>query len=267
MSRNKTYLMFIDESGESSLNHVAKYFVLGTVVIRKDDSSIIEGYLRLLKRKFLNDDLKNIHATDLFERPYSCYRKLFRPQNRINAFVNQLSNILLNVPYKVGLYFVDKDKLRKRLGYIPKIGRKPIGFNIDLPYELCTLESIKDFTKLLIANRALGEIIIESRLNKDSAFVGYFDIARRRQSKGGVINPLSEETKDRINSLVIANKRTVNGGLEIADLCSYAAYRYLLGDPGRVLKINLAHIKGLFSSIRKNVYVTSRSGGKIKEII
>lgn len=260
------YYLYIDESGSSNLNHSGRYFVLSTVIIGKYDFEIIEGYLRLLKRKYLNDELKVIHMTDLFERPYSKYRKLLKPKKRINEFIKDLQSTIKTIPYLVGLYVVDKDVMRRKLSYTAGPRKRPASINLDKPYELCASEAIKDFTEFLISEKSRGEIIVESRLGEDVNFVKYFQEARKTKLRGGVINPLAKDVMQRINSLLIANKRIVNGGLEIADICSYATYRKLIGDPHRNLKVSVSFLNSISKIIRKQVYVRGKRGKLIKEL-
>jgi hypothetical protein len=264
--KNIKYYLFIDESGESCLNYLGSKFVLATVIIKQEDFIIIEGYLRLLKKRFLGDDFKLIHTTDLFERPYQNYRKLVKPRSRISYFINELNSILLNIPYKTGIYFVDKNKLRTKLSYVPRKKNKNPSVNIDLSYELCSLEAIKDFAKFLVSEKASGEIVIESRQHQDGTFVKYFDLSKKNPLPGNIVNPLAVEVRERIHTLTISTKKVVNGGLEIADICSYVTYRSLIGDPGNRLKIQEYHLKTLFATIKKNSYLVIPSGRKIKEV-
>lgn len=266
MNHDSLYSLFVDESGDSNLNHPGKYFVLSAVLIKKSDFEIIEGYLRLLKRKFLGDDRKIIHTTDLFERPYVQYRKLYKPKYKVNQFIKELEGVLKNIPYQVGLYFVNKEIMRSKLSYIPAPKKRPTTINLDLPYEKCSLEAINDFTKFLVNHKVSGEIIIESRFSEDSNFVKYFDIARKVQLPGGIINPLAKEVMQRINTIVIGNKRMLNGGLEIADICSYTTYRSLVGDPKFNLKVDKRRLSCLQNVIGKNIYVRGIRGRKLKEL-
>ena len=248
------YYMFIDESGVAHLNNPAKDFVLSTVIISRDDFEIIEGYLRLLKRKFLNDDYKTIHTTDLFERPYNSYRKLFTPTNKVNAFIHELKTVLRMVPYKTCIYKVNKDKIRAKYSYKPAAGRKSKTLNLDIAYELASLEAIFDFTNLLTKEKCKGEIVIESRLHHDGKFVSYFDNARKASLPGGAANPLHAEVRERIPSLFIATKNSNNGGLELADIAAYISYRSIVGDPSKKLKVDEQRINELLGAIKISAY-------------
>lgn len=248
------YYMFIDESGVAHLNNPAKTFVLSSVIVHKKDFQIIEGYLRLLKREFLNDDYKTLHATDLFERPYNSYRKLYKPTNRLNSFVHEFRTVLRMVPYQTCVYSVDKNKLRKKLNYKPAPGRKSQTLNLDMAYELASLEAIFDFTKFLKAKKSKGEIVIESRLHHDGKFVSYFDNARKSKLPGNVPNTLHKEVRELIPSLFIATKNSNNGGLELADLAAYITYRKLIGDPNNKLKFPVRRIDEFYGTIKKSAY-------------
>ncbi|HSW96844.1 MAG TPA: DUF3800 domain-containing protein [Candidatus Saccharimonadales bacterium] len=263
--KNDLYTLFIDESGGSSLNHNGQFFVLSTVVINKNDYLIIEGYLRMLKRKYFHDDAKIIHMTDLCERPWNSYRKLMYPRKELLKFLKELKTVLCNVPYKVGIYYVNKNIIRQKYNYIPAKGRKTTVVDLEIPYRIASLEAIKDFTNFLVKNKAMGEIVIESRLNNDSNFVRYFDDARKEKIQG-VLNPIAKETRTRINSLLFANKRIINGGLELADVGAYISYRKLNGDPKRMMKVSLKTLNSIFSEIGKNAYITDSSGRKLIEL-
>jgi len=152
MNKNsqKNYYMFVDESGVSNLNHSGRYFVLATIIIEKTDFEIIQGYLRLLKRKYFKNDLLNLHATDLYERPYMKYRTLIKPRNRINAFVMDLHTLLLTIPYQSGIYVIDKNIIRNQLSYSPGVRKNPpAGIDLNLPYEKCALRAFFDFAEFL----------------------------------------------------------------------------------------------------------------------
>lgn len=249
------YYMFIDESGDASLNNKGKDFFLSTVIIKQDDFEIIKGYMKLLKRRFFDDDYKILHATDLFERPYEKYRKLCVPKNSINAFIRELQSMLKTVPYHSAVYRVDKDALRKKLGYLPAKGRKSKTINLDLPYEMASMEAIFDFTKFLKSQKSTGEITIESRLHKDSNFVSYFDNTRKDKLPGGKPNPAFADVRKSIPSLFISNKDSGNSGLELVDLVSYITYRKTVGDPYNHMKIEKANVDVLYAAIVKSAYL------------
>lgn len=249
------YYMFIDESGDASLNNKGKDFVLSTVIIEQKDFEIIQGYLRLLKRHFFKDDYKVLHTTDLFERSSTAYPELFTPKDKTNAFMYQLGGVLETVPYSSCVYHVDKDKLRKKLNYKPAKGRRLSGLNNDLPYELTATQAILDFTAFLKNKKSTGEIVIESRLHKDNNFVTYFDNARKPSSPGGKANPTYNDVRSAIPSLFISNKESGNSGLEMADVVSYIVYRTIAGDPYKKIKVTKNNVNMLFAHIKKSAHI------------
>lgn len=249
-----SYYMFIDESGDASLNHKGGDFILSTVIINKQDFEIIQGYMRLLKRKYFEDDYKVIHTTDLFERPYTKYRKLRKPNDITNQFIHRLHDILVTIPYSSCVYRVDKNRVRAKHGYIPAPGRKPKTLNIDLPYELAATQAILDFTQFLKRKKTMGEIVIESRLHRDSNFVSYFDNTRKAKFPGGAPNPAFNDVKNRIPSLFISNKDSINNGLEIADIVAYITYREIIGDPQKRMKLSMDNVHQLNAAIKNSAY-------------
>lgn len=252
--KKPAYYMFIDESGDASLNHAGQHFILAAVIIKHEDLQIIEGYLRLLKRKFFADDHKILHATDLFERPYQKYRQLRRPRNVTGPFIQRLHDILDIIPYSSCVYYVDKNTLRAHHSYKPVKGKKSATLNLDLPYELAATSAILDFTNFLKSKHSKGEIVIESRLHKDSKFVEYFDNTRKSRFPGGNPNPRFNDVKDSIPSLLIFNKYSGNSGLEIADLVAYITYRKLYGDPQKRMKLTMQNVQNLNAAIQKSAY-------------
>lgn len=250
---NQKFITCIDESGVANLNNLGDTFLLSTVTINKKDFEIIEGYLRLLKRQYLSDDFATLHATDLFERHQTHYPQL-STGNRANAFVQELGHVIGSVPFDCRIYMVNKDQLRARHGYTPAPRRTSNTLNLELPYEASAQRAILDFARYLVEHDAKGEIIIESRLFKDSEFVQTFDTVRQRLGPGGTLQPLHGEVNDRITSLLIANKHQQNGGLELADLCAYVAYRHKKGDPDNRLAINMGLLNQLHAAIKKHAY-------------
>lgn len=250
------YYLFIDESGDASLNNLGKDFLLTAVIIERGDFDIIQGYMRLLKRNFLQDDYKVIHTTDLFERPYQKYRRLYSGRNkRMNAFMHELRGVLDTIPFQSCVYHIDKNKLRSKLGYKPAKGRKSTSLNIDLPYEIAATQAIFDFTDFLKKKKSTGEIVIESRMHKDSKFVNYFDNARKASLPGGAPNMKYKDVLKSIPSLFILNKDAGNIGLEIADIVSYITYRTIVGDPWNRIKLSPGRITELFSVIKKSAHI------------
>lgn len=251
------YCMFVDESGESNLNHAGKYFILSTVIIKKSDFTIIQGYLRLLKRKYMGDDLKNIHMTDLCERIYQKYRKLLKPKNRVNSFFSQLIDVIKTIPFQVGLYYVNKNKIRKGLNYTPGKKKKNLGVYLNLPYEIASLQAFYDYSDFLNKNKSTGEIIAESRFQSDGEFIGYFDKARKKMLPKNIVNTKADNVKKLINSITISNKKVVDSGLELADIGAYCFYRKLNGDPEKKIKVPLHFISTIKNIFERKSYLNN----------
>lgn len=263
---NNQYTLFIDESGVSSLNHRGYYFVLSTILIKNEDIPIIQGYFKLLKREYFRDDCKAIHCTDLFERTYQSYRTLLKPKDRRNAFVARVSDILKIIPFRTAIYYIEKRNLRKKLSYKPYPGKKSRENSYDLPYELSARKAILDFTLFLQQNKAIGEIIIESRQFNDQLFVRYFDDARKAKTKGNIVNPVAEYTREKINRLSIANKNYTHIGLELADIGAYTAYRKKAQDPFSRMKLDIGFSNTIHKIFKGKSYVTDSNTRKFVEI-
>ena len=153
---NNLYTLFIDESGVASLNHRGKVFILSCVIIKNSDIPIIQGYFQLLKREYFRNECKGIHCTDLFERTYKKYRKLMVPQDRRNSFLTRIEDTLKIVPFQSAIYYIDKDKLRNKIGYKPYGGKKSTTINYDLPYELVSRNALIDFSCFLASKKSSG---------------------------------------------------------------------------------------------------------------
>lgn len=249
---SKRAYMFVDESGVASLNRKSDLFLLGIVIIDKVDFEIVEGYLRLLKRKYFKDDHVTLHANEIFEKNDK-YPSLSTAK-KMNSFLGDLAHFLTVVPYSVRFYSIDKPSMLKELNYTPAPKKKVKDISIDLPYERASIKAIHDFAMMLEEQNKTGEIVIESRLFSDAKFVSYFDSARQKLMKGNVINPKADITLKRVTSLSIANKMQINGGLEIADLCCYIQYRILNGDPDNRLAISITKLESLAGVIKKHTF-------------
>ena len=265
LANKNIYLLCIDESGRPSLEEDKdRAFVLAAVVIKKSDFEIIQGYLRFIKRNYIGDDMRILHATDLMEKTYLHYRKLALDPSKFYTFLNEIQSFLRNAPYQTNLYWVNKEPLIRKVGYVKKRDRdqrlsyKKI--NPDLPFEMCVTEAIKDFAKLLESKNAQGEILIESRGSYDRNFIEYFNKIRESKLEGGAHNPYHKVIKERISSIVIANKKNINGALELADLCAFTAYHVVT--KYKLLKAPVqkrGQVKGCFTQIQKNVASSNKS--------
>lgn len=255
--------MFVDESGSSHLNHSGRFFILSTLIVSQEDFPILEGYLRLLKRDFLGDDFVNLHATDLYERTYMNYRKLLKPINRTHKFLDSLGSALSSMPYMTGLYFVDKNILRKSLSYTPGKKKNLPNADINLPYQLAACTAFADYASFLNDVKSHGEVIAESRFGNDGDFVGYFDLARRQNLPGGITNAYAKIVHSRINSIRISNKRLVDSGLELADLFAYVVYRHLEGDPNNRVTLSRERLSEIYNIAKSKTYLKANNGNKI----
>ncbi|HAM37254.1 TPA: hypothetical protein DCP76_03020 [Patescibacteria group bacterium] len=263
---NNLYTLFIDESGVASLNHRGKVFILSCVIIKNSDIPIIQGYFQLLKREYFRNECKGIHCTDLFERTYKKYRKLMVPQDRRNSFLTRIEDTLKIVPFQSAIYYIDKDKLRNKIGYKPYGGKKSTTINYDLPYELVSRNALIDFSCFLASKKTTGEIVIESRQFSDQFFVSYFDDARKPRLKGGKINIYSECVKSRINSLSIANKDYIHTGLELADIGAYTTYRRKARDPLSMMKINISFSDCIHKIYKGKTLIKDSTNQKLIEV-
>lgn len=255
MRASRAY-MFVDESGNSSLNRKTDLFLLGTVIIDKNDFEIVEGYMRLLKRRYFDDDFKLLHANEIFEDTKVKYPELMG--RKMNSFLGDLNHFLTVVPYLTRMYSINKPGILKELGYTPAPKKKEGGVNIDLPYERTSTRAIHDFAQYLLEEKKTGEIVIESRLFSDAKFVSYFDSARQEFKKGSSPDPRAKLTRQQVTSLSISNKLQGNGGLEIADLCCYIQYRMINGDPDNRLSIPMSKLQALSGVIKKHAYKTGK---------
>ena len=232
-------------------------------MVDSKDFSIVEGYLRLLKRNYFGYDMIGLHATDLFERTYMKYRRLVRPVKRANAFLDTLQITLKTIPISVGIYHVDKDEVRKQYNYKPAPRKNLPGVDMNIVYQKATLQAFYDFANYLEERNAYGEVIVESRFGRDGDFMGYFDLARKKNQPGNVINLFADIVHKRINSVKISNKKTVDSGLEVADLISYCTYRNFEGDPGNRVKLSSTRIQSIYNIAKQRTYLRSKVGKKL----
>lgn len=196
------YLVFVDESGDHSLESIDynyPVFVLCFCIVKKDVylSSLVPK-VKELKLKTFGHDFVVFHEKDIRQRKadFSRLNKEAR-----EAFLNSLTDVIAEQDFTLVAIVIDK--LRHKLKYY-----KP-----DHPYHLAMqfgLERLYSFLCLKGEQDKVVHVICEARGQKED---NELELAFRRVCDG----------ENRTNrkypfSIIIADKKTNSEGLQLADL-------------------------------------------------
>ena len=218
------YLLYLDESGTANLAQYKDiYFIIGTLVVESSADSELSGYLKHLKRRYGFKESEVLHAFEIFEdRESPVYIK---DNTKCKEFTESITEFIENASFKIKVYVVDKDILRKILktpdGYKFK-GNKKHSEDKDFPYEILTKQIIFDYSYFLKKNKGMGAIIAESRGNADRVVIQSFNNAQNtNESDTDILKRKKQNIRDKIHSISFANKKSVRSGLELVDIISY----------------------------------------------
>jgi len=147
--KDKLVNLFVDESGIADLTDFRyKYFVLTSVAIHESETTTVEGYFSLIKRKYELDILKPFHTYDLIENVNSNYKLNKKDSNK---FLNSMLEFITIVPMKIYVLKIDKEEFRNNFE-IKLEGLKGSKFNKEkrgILYYLAALNQFKTFVEKL----------------------------------------------------------------------------------------------------------------------
>ncbi len=231
--------MYIDESGVANLAvYQNRYFVLSSLVVEDHADLELSGYFRSIKRRHELSESRSVHAVDILERKND---PSYLPNAKCKDFTNSLSEFVENASFRIFVYAIDKNLLRKRLG-VPNgykfKGSKRHQEDKEIAYELLSRRALFDFAKVLEGEDALGAIVAESRRGSDHFLLGayldsqdsqmFIDLANspkvRAKNVSKRLVALTQKSKATIHSICFASKSSVKSGLELADVISFCAY-------------------------------------------
>lgn len=136
MKGSNNYILFIDESGKSTLTDAERYFLLSGLIINKDLHTALSSYMISLKNKSDIPIDENIHAFELFEDERRKVRNqegkvkkndegdiIYEeiPYHGINKFFDRLSSLIDGIDMEYIIFRADKEPYKK---LIKNVARK-----------------------------------------------------------------------------------------------------------------------------------------------
>ncbi|MDO5104068.1 MAG: DUF3800 domain-containing protein [Lautropia sp.] len=196
------YVVYVDESGDHSLSSIDPdypVFVLSFCIFEiKHYVTCATPLIRQLKFDTFGHDMVVLHEAEI-RRKKGAFSKLSKEPRE--AFLNNLTNIIADVDFRLVAVVIDKRKLKARYS------------SPEHPYHLALkfgLERIYLFLREVGQHELLTHIVCEARGAKED---GELELAFRRIRDGDNVcnQPLPFE-------LVVADKKTNSEGLQLADL-------------------------------------------------
>lgn len=222
------YLMYVDESGVASLtDHQSEYFLLTGIVVEHTVDEEISAYFNHIKRRHGFELGNSLHSYDLFEKKGG---GKYLDDNKCRAFTESIGEFVENSPFEVLIYYVDKNELRKKLGipskrYQFKGSSRKHKEDKEVAYEILARKMFLDFAKILKKNRAIGSVVAESRGQADKVLLTAY--VSSREPNVFAKKPKSAKTaqiaREKMHSICFADKGSLKGGLELADIVSFCA--------------------------------------------
>jgi len=229
------YILFIDESGKSKLSDdTGRYFLLSGVIIDTNLHQALSNYMVSLKGKYGIPAEQNIHAFDLFENEKLKHCDHIKVE-AINQFFDRLISLTHGADLKAIVLQIDKESYRAKIERCAR--RHGVSFRRvynelkrndlhDILYEVAARKMILEFGHFLEQQKAVGEVLAESRRQDDEATLRAFvdSTNTSRFQDGTNYQTWSRYSFNRIHSLTFQNKKGLSFGLEIADLLAWATF-------------------------------------------
>lgn len=202
MAEHSDYLVFVDESGDHSLETIDPdfpLFALSFCVIRKDIySDFLTPRVRKLKFATFGHDMVVLHEHDIRKKK-GAFAKLGKEARE--TFLNELTELIQQTDFTLVAVVIDKRKLKSRYSTPEHPYHLAMGFG---------LERIHGFLKARGQDDRLTYLVCEARGPKEDKDL---ELEFRRQCSGG--NYKGEKLPF---DIIIADKKTNSEGLQMADL-------------------------------------------------
>ena len=205
------YVVYVDESGDHGLVNIdSNYpiFVLCFCVFKKETySKNIITKLSDIKFKYFGHDSVAIHSHDIRKKEHMFS---FLNNRKIESeFIDDINYFIINADFNIISCIIDKKKLKEKYSDQKNPYFLSIKFCLERLYKFINNESLKT------------HIIFEARGKKeDDELELEF---RRRIDAGSAFMP-----KNIPFEILIADKKTISAGLEIADLVAHPIGRKIL---------------------------------------
>lgn len=239
--------LYIDESGYYYIGQSHyRYFILTAVVIKPDQRELADKLFMKWRKKHLMNPYRCLHATDYFENR-GLEGEYAKPELSIKRnfdnSVKELMEFISYIDFKAKVFFVDLPSIRRRL----KIDEPPIDPDTSEEEKLKYKAELKNYSKKLketLKDTRFAPIdmsIIKAYeyhnefLNPDgdSNSAGYINIESHQESDIRLINAyhkfgdLNPAYKTDILGINLHTKRSLDSGIELADLISYVSCQTL----------------------------------------
>jgi hypothetical protein len=212
-ARFSDFIIYVDESGDHGLETIeASYpvFVLSFCIFRKADyARAAIASLEMFKFTWWGHDMTILHGSEI-SRKEKAFRFL-NDQDKNAKFMEQLANVLQDMPFTIVAAIIDKQKL-KAWSSVPTS-----------PYDIALglgLAKVHQFLRTQDQHEAVSHFIFERRgIGEDRDL----ELAFRRVCDGENGNASMPQFR-----LIMASKLTNSTGLQIADLVSNPIGKHFL---------------------------------------
>ncbi len=194
------YIIYVDESGDHSLENVNKefpLFVLAFCIFKKSDyANIAVTKVKEFKFKYFGHDIINLHEREI-RKQEGCFSILRTAETR-NCFMTDLSGLIDKTPFSVIATVIQKDKLYNK--------------NKN-PYDIAMKFCVERLYKFLRDKKQLNKetnIIFEQRGKNEDAKL---ELEFRRVVDGNNCDQQKYPFK-----IIFASKKYNSAGLQLADM-------------------------------------------------
>lgn len=199
---NSNYVVFVDESGDHSLKSIDEeypLFVLCFCIVKKEDyADVLVPRLKRLKFDTFGHDCVVLHEIDI-RRKRGAFSQLGKEPRE--AFMESLTQIIVDTPMTVVAVVIDKRKLTQRYTF----PHNP--YHIGIQYGL---ERVRHFLRMNGQHDKLTHVVCEARGPKEDADL---ELQFRRVCDG--------DNRTRVPyqfDIVVCDKKANSEGLQISDL-------------------------------------------------
>lgn len=235
MTKNKEYLLFLDETDTNTKN---RYFCLaGFIISRQDYENDLIPKINNIKENILQKPNIIFHYKDMKKQVKDF--SILSDKDLRNNFWTTLCNELKTINITTVAAYIDAVEYRKNYNKFTSLSEYNVLFN----------EIINSFVHFLISNKGIGTIMLESRnpaQNKSTQEL-YTNMTQR-----GTNIYKANTIKRKISTLNFNIKRDNSIGLQIADMIPLVLVRNLNGQTNSYSLYNIFSSK-LYKGNQSNV--------------
>ncbi len=237
-----TKVMFLDESGDHSLEKIDQQFpvfcLAGCIFDEVEYQTKSNEAINNFKIRYFNNTEIILHSREIrkCEAPFN----ILLNQNVKKDFYNSLNNLISDLPFTIIASVISKQKLREQY-------TDPAN-----PYALSLEFIMERFLFFLEENNDIGYISVESRDSRSNTnLLATFTNTINYDSLCGDNIILAKRFQDKIQKMIFITKQQNENGHQIADLIAYPTAKFGLYPE----KVNSAFeiIKPKFRNINGNI--------------